>query len=205
MSMPGRLQKNPNIGGSISSLEPFRTFHGENAYYKVLLNKFNDDVTKPAYFLKLGGISMNIPYRVTVAAILQRGDKFLLVEEEDSGQRVLNQPAGHVEPGETLIQAVIRETLEETAWSVTPLSLVGLYHWVHPEKQLTFLRALFHVRGDNHNIDAIIDPDIIGNHWLTWPELQHPRLAMRSPMVLQGFQDFLAGKQYPLEILVNLP
>lgn len=142
--------------------------------------------------------------RLTVASVVQREGKFLLVEEQDNGLRVLNQPAGHVEPGETLQQAVIRETQEETGWCITLRGLIGLYHWVHPQRQLTFLRALFYAHPAAHLPDAPIDPDIIAVHWLSWSELQNSTIAMRSPMVIKGFQDFLAGKQYPLEILVNL-
>ena len=94
---------------------------------------------------------------MTVAAMIENEGRFLLVQENVSGKSVLNQPAGHLEDDETLIEAVIRETLEETAWHFQPESVTGIYRWRHPEKQKTFMRVTFAGKGLYHNPDCQLD------------------------------------------------
>ena len=141
---------------------------------------------------------------LTVASVIERDGKFLLVEEHEAGQRVFNQPAGHVEDGESLIEAVIRETREETGWEFRPVSLIGLYRWVHPGRGITFLRAAF--AGDllAHDPARPLDPDIIATHWLAPDALQQPGFATRSPLVERCVDDFLRGQRYPLDLLIDL-
>ncbi len=142
---------------------------------------------------------------LTVATIVERDGKFLLVEEKDGDRQVFNQPAGHVESGESLVMAAVRETREETGWLVTPLAIIGLYYWLNPHNNKTFFRTLFHARAESQDTTAPLDPDIVATHWLSWPQIQLLETRLRSPMVMAGIRDFLAGKRHPLQLLVTLP
>jgi 8-oxo-dGTP pyrophosphatase MutT (NUDIX family) len=141
---------------------------------------------------------------VTVAAVAQRHDRFLFVEERVGGKLVINQPAGHLESGENLIEAVVRETLEETAWHFEPEALVGIYLWRQPQNGSTFLRFSFAGRVSGHDTSLDLDDGIERALWLTRDQIisQQPRL--RSPMVLRGVDDFLAGQRIPLAVLESL-
>lgn len=141
---------------------------------------------------------------VTVAAVVERANRFLMVEETAEGRRVLNQPAGHLEPGESLLEAMIRETREETGWEVEGLALIGIYRWPHPNHSKTFLRVTFAARALSHNPDQPLDKGILGTHWLTRGELTAAAERLRSPLVLQSATDYLAGRRYPLELLRDL-
>ena len=138
---------------------------------------------------------------VTVAAVIERGGRFLFVEEEADGRRVLNQPAGHLDPGESLLQAVVRETLEETAHRITPTALLGVYRWRYDKEDVTFLRFAFLGRVDGVEAGRRLDKEIIAALWLTPGELAARRAAHRSPLVQQCVDDFLAGRSFPLEAL----
>lgn len=140
--------------------------------------------------------------RVTVAAIVEDQGRFLMVEEIIDGKSLLNQPAGHLEPGESLLQAVCRETLEETAWILEPQALVGVYRWVHPDSNETFLRSAFCGQARPGPADATLDPDIHQVHWLT-PEQIHA-WPWRSPLVGRCLQDYLAGRRYALDLLLDI-
>lgn len=141
---------------------------------------------------------------VTVAAVCERNGQFLLVEErsKSSGEIVFNQPAGHLENGESLLDAVIRETLEETCCHFTPKALVGLYRYAAPNGK-TYIRYTF--CGDISDVDASasLDPDIIRTHWLNLSEIKSND-ALRSPMVLGCIEDYLSGTTYPLSLLKEL-
>lgn len=141
---------------------------------------------------------------VTVAAVAQRHSQFLFVEERVGGELVINQPAGHLDPGENLIEAVVRETLEETAWHFEPEALVGIYLWRQPQNGATFLRFSFAGRVSGHDSSLDLDDGIERALWLTRDQIisQQPRL--RSPMVLRGVDDFLAGQRIPLAVLESL-
>lgn len=141
---------------------------------------------------------------VTVAAIVERDAHFLLVEELAAGKAVLNQPAGHLEPGESLLAAVVRETLEETGHSFTPRHVVGIYLWQSEEAGTSFLRVAF--CGDAHapSKPAPLDDGILGFHWLTADAIRRRQRQLRSPMVLRCLDDYLAGIRYPLECLTHL-
>jgi len=136
---------------------------------------------------------------VTVAAIIEDDGKFLMIEEISDGECVINQPAGHLEPNEDLINAVIRETLEETAWHFTPSMITGIYQWTSPNDGKTFLRVCFTGQCDRHEAEQALDEGIIRTLWLSREDLLDAPL--RSPMVLQGIDDYLAGNRYPLELL----
>lgn len=141
---------------------------------------------------------------VTVAAVIEQDGRFLLVEERVDGRRLLNQPAGHLEPGESLVEAVVRETLEETARAFEPLGLVGVYRWRPPGSELTFLRFAFYGRAGAREPGRTLDAPILDTHWLA-PQALHARPeALRSPLVLRCIEDYLAGRRYPLELLAEL-
>lgn len=143
---------------------------------------------------------------VTVAAVVERDGQFLLVEEfADSDEiTVFNQPAGHLEKGESLVDAVIRETLEETAWQFTPESLLGVYRWPHPEKDLTYLRFAFCGHINNHNPGQALDDGIVAAVWKSRDEIMSLGSRLRSPQVIQCVDDYLAGVRAPLELLKDL-
>jgi 8-oxo-dGTP pyrophosphatase MutT (NUDIX family) len=138
---------------------------------------------------------------VTVAAVIERGGRFLFVQERIDGRLVLNQPAGHLDPGESLIAACRREVLEETAHLFEPRALVGVYRWHYAAKDVTFLRFCF--AGDADEADAArqLDKEIVRLQWLTPAELEARRAEHRSPLVAKCVADFLAGRRFPLELL----
>jgi 8-oxo-dGTP pyrophosphatase MutT (NUDIX family) len=136
---------------------------------------------------------------VTVAAVIERDGRFLLIQEKIRDQLVLNQPAGHLDPGESLAAACRREAMEETAHHFDPTALVGIYRWRDPRRDFTFLRFAF--RG---NVGAAenrpLDKEIVAVHWLTPEEIRRRKAEHRSPLVQQCVDDFLAGRSYPLEV-----
>lgn len=140
---------------------------------------------------------------VTVAAVVEQDGRFLLVEEEAGGEIVLNQPAGHWEQDESLIQGAIREALEETAYDFRPRALVGIYRWPHPKKEITYLRFAF--AGEVAGFDPArkLDEGIVRAVWLTPEELRQEAARHRSPLVMRCVEDYLAGKRYPLELLTH--
>ena len=141
---------------------------------------------------------------LTVAAVIERDGQFLFVEERVGNRMVFNQPAGHVERGEPLIEAVVRETLEETAWTFQPEALIGVYFWEHPEKQKTFLRFAFCGRVQSHDPLRELDRGIERAVWMTREQLLVRSARLRSPMVVQCLDDYLAGRRYPLDIVRTL-
>ena len=139
-----------------------------------------------------------------VAAVLEREGRFLLVEEEDQGRLVYNQPAGHLDPGETLQQAVCRETLEESAWHIEPAGLVGIYLIEPAGIDRTYLRFCFHGRLLSHEPTRTLDKEIVRTVWLTRDELAAEAHKHRSPLVLRCVDDYLAGRRYPLSLIQDL-
>lgn len=142
---------------------------------------------------------------VTVAAVLERDGRFLLVEEETPDGVRFNQPAGHLEEGESLLDAVVRETLEETAHHFRPTALIGLYRWKVPGRDLTYLRVAF--TGEISGVDAErpLDAGILQSVWLEPETIRSQRTRHRSPLVWQCVADYLAGKRYPLDLLTDYP
>lgn len=140
---------------------------------------------------------------LTVAALIPDEKGFLVVQEiaKDSGRTVINQPAGHVEPGESLTEAVIRETLEETGWHVKPTHLLGISTYTSPHNKVSYYRVAFLCEALNHDAGAELDPDILQALWLSEEELRARENEMRSPVVLATLNDYCAGTRYPLEII----
>lgn len=141
---------------------------------------------------------------VTVAAVVEHQGRFLLVEEEADGALVLNQPAGHLDKGESLQQAVVRETLEETGWHVAPEALLGVYRWCHPKKDITYLRFTFVGRALRQEPNCTLDHGIVRALWLSPEELRRQSQRHRSPQVQRCVDDYLAGQRFPLEFLKDL-
>ena len=141
---------------------------------------------------------------VTVAAIVQREGRFLMVEERISGRLVLNQPAGHLEDAETLVEAAIRETREETAWRLHPEALVGVYLWRNPDNGRSFLRFAFCGTVDDHRADQPLDTGIQRALWLSREQLLAQEGRLRSPLVMRCLDDYLLGKRQPLETVASL-
>ena len=138
---------------------------------------------------------------VTVAAVIERGGRFLFVEERIDGRLVLNQPAGHLDPGESLVAACRREVLEETAHGFEPRALVGIYRWHYAPKDVTFLRFCFAGEVSHADPARKLDKEIVRLHWLTAAQLEARRAEHRSPLVAKCMADFVAGRRYPLDIL----
>ncbi len=140
---------------------------------------------------------------VTVAAVVERDGKYLLVEEETDLGLAFNQPAGHLEKGEALIDAVVRETLEETAYRFKPMQLVGIYSWQHPTKDVTYLRFAFTGELRGYEAGRPLDTGIVAARWLTYDEVLATQERHRSPLILRCIDDLRAGKRYPLDLLVH--
>jgi ADP-ribose pyrophosphatase YjhB (NUDIX family) len=140
---------------------------------------------------------------VTVAAVVQRDGKFLLVEEETAGGLAFNQPAGHLEEGESLVAAVVRETLEETAYHFHPTHLIGIYNWARPDGEVTYLRFAFGGELRGFDADRRLDDGIVAAHWMTLDQVEEVRARHRSPLITRCIADCLAGRSYPLDLLVH--
>lgn len=138
---------------------------------------------------------------VTVAALIERQGQFLLVEEETAQGLRLNQPAGHLEEGESLAQACVRETLEETAYRFTPHALVGVYQWQSPDNGVTYLRFAFAGEAEGPLADRTLDEGIVRAMWMSLEEVQLSRARHRSPLVARCIEDFIAGRRYPLNLI----
>ncbi|WP_298134833.1 NUDIX hydrolase [Acidiferrobacter sp.] len=147
---------------------------------------------------------MSRDIHVTVAAIVKRDQRFLLVEETVAGRLVLNQPAGHLERHESLVQAVVRETLEETAWEFIPRALLGVYHY-EGASGVTYVR--FAIIGDvgAYQQDRALDAGIHQALWLTRTELMARVADHRGPQVRRAVEDYESGRRYPLDVLAPAP
>ena len=141
---------------------------------------------------------------LTVAAVIEREQRFLIVEERISGARVFNQPAGHVETGEALLAAVIRETREETAWEFRPSAMIGMYLWRKPRSDVYTLRFAFTGELLNHDPTQSLDRPVIGTHWLSRDDLLVREPQLRTPLVLRCIDDFLAGRRLPLSAVPTI-
>src|SRR5262249_3975962 len=136
----------------------------------------------------------NIP-AITVAAVAEHEGRFLLVEEQINHKLVFNQPAGHVERGETLFEAVIHEAREETAWRFEPNALLGTYLWRNPESGYTTLRFAFTGTVSDYKPEQPLDTGIVTTHWLTRAQLMEREARLRSPLVLRCVDDYLSGNR----------
>jgi len=140
---------------------------------------------------------------VTVATVVPRDGRFLLVEESVRGRIVLNQPAGHLDPDESLHAAAIRETLEETGWEVELTCLLGVQQWSSPSGR-QFVRFTFAAEAIRHDSARPLDDGILRALWMTRAEIAAAAPRLRSPMVLAGVDDWLGGRRLPLDAISYL-
>jgi ADP-ribose pyrophosphatase YjhB (NUDIX family) len=139
---------------------------------------------------------------VTVAAVVERNGRFLMVREKsETGQMVFNQPAGHLQENESLVQAVVRETLEETGWQISPTAVLSQRLYTSPANQITYLRTSFAADAVAHHPDYELDPVIEEALWMSEEEIFRREKEMRSHLVLQAIRDYRQGWRYPLELL----
>lgn len=140
---------------------------------------------------------------VTVAAVVERNGRFLLVDEDTDEGRLYNQPAGHWERGESLLEAAVRETREETGYAFTPQRLIGIYRW-DAARDVTYLRFAF--AGDVVGEDDVrsSEPAVHGNVWMTVDEVRAASARLRGPHVLACIEDYLGGRSWPLDLLMDV-
>ncbi len=141
---------------------------------------------------------------VTVATVVVADGRLLCVEERVNGRLVINQPAGHLEPDESLVEAALRETREETGWDVRLTAFLGAYQWKAEETGRHYLRFAFAAEPERHDPSRTLDEGIVQALWLTPDELLARRDAHRSPLVWQVVADHLAGQRTPLSVLQHL-
>jgi 8-oxo-dGTP pyrophosphatase MutT (NUDIX family) len=140
---------------------------------------------------------------VTVAAVVEKDGQYLLVEEQTSSGLLFNQPAGHLEPGESIIHGAIRETLEETGYTFVPRSVLGIYHWHSQADDTTFIRFAFSGSVSNRDPGRTLDTGIVRADWFDLDEIRKMTYCHRSPLVMKCIEDHLAGKSCPLDILTH--
>lgn len=143
---------------------------------------------------------MNPAPHMTTAVIVERESRFLMVEERSGGQIVYNQPAGHVEPGESILAAARREALEETGWEVRLDHFLGFYTYLSPSNGVTYCRFCFTATPVRH-LTTVLDQDIIAAHWLDLEAIEGHQEKLRSPLVLECIHHYLAGWRYPLDLI----
>jgi ADP-ribose pyrophosphatase YjhB (NUDIX family) len=140
----------------------------------------------------------------TVATLVEKDGTFLMVEEDDDGRTVFNQPAGHLDEDESLFDAAVRETLEETAWYVTLTNFLGTYVYKGANNGVTYVRHCFIANADQHDPQRSLDDGIIAAHWLSADEIFADSFPARSPLVTKTLEDYLSGRRLPLDTLYHL-
>ena len=144
------------------------------------------------------------PTDLTVAAVIERDDEFLLVEERAMGRRVLTQPGGHIEAGESPEQAVVREVLEESGCAVECRDMIGVYLWIHPQTRQQFLRVVFAAEYLDHDESAELDDGILGWRWMSLDDIRARRTVLRTPAVLRCVEDYRSGRRASDALLTGM-
>jgi 8-oxo-dGTP pyrophosphatase MutT (NUDIX family) len=140
---------------------------------------------------------------LTVATVVEKDNRFLMVKETTAGQQCINQPAGHVEPGEDILQAALRETMEETGWEVTITGFLGFSTYLAPANGVTYYRMSFVAEPVGFDPQSVIDADIDLSLWMSLKEIQAHSHQLRSPLVMGCIEDYLAKRIFPLDIFRN--
>lgn len=148
---------------------------------------------------------MNSPPIISVATVVERDTAFLFVEEIVKSRQVINQPAGRLEAGESLVDAAMRESVEETGWTIEPLGLVGIYRWTSEREGKAYVRVCFYGRALHHDAQRPLDTGIERVVWLDHAALLQRVHELRTPLVLRCVDDYLAGRRFPLDLLVDIP
>ena len=143
----------------------------------------------------------NWPPHITVASIVQKDGKFLMVEEMSNGKLVYNQPAGHLEPEETLQEAAVRETLEETGWLIEPTHVLGVSKYICSNHGTVFYRTSFIATAISHDSNIELDKGIVQAVWLSYEEIKDNFQKLRSPLELKNVEQYLSGEKYPLDLI----
>ncbi len=141
---------------------------------------------------------------VTVATVVEIKGHFLTVEEMIAEQQQFNQPAGHLEDNESLVEAAVRECMEETGWLFNPEYLIGIYRWKHPDTAEVFLRFAFGGQLQEFFPERPLDDGILTACWMSRDELVQQSHRLRSPLVLKSVDDYLTGQRFPLSLLSNI-
>lgn len=140
---------------------------------------------------------------VTVATVVENDGRYLLVHESSDGRLVYNQPAGHLDPDESLAQAALRETLEETAWDVQLTGFLGVCLYKSPYNGVTYLRNTFLATPLQHHPQRQLDRGIAAAVWLDYEQILQRRRQLRSPIVLQAIEEHRAGRNFPLDLVYD--
>jgi len=141
---------------------------------------------------------------LTVSAVVDLDGQFLLVEEQAMGRKVLSQPGGHIESGESPEEAVVRKTLEETGCDVECGELIGVYLWIHPQTRQQFLRIAYAAKFVSCDEEKKLDDGIIARRWASLVELESRQPVLRSPAVLRCVRDYVAGKRQSDALLTGM-
>ena len=136
--------------------------------------------------------------RAVVAAVIKRDNSYLMVEEYIYGKAVLGQTNGHLEEGETLLQAVTREAREETGIDIAPTALIGVYRWVDPKSGVTQMRFTFAADIIEEYPDPVLDPAVINLHWMTRTAIEQAQDRLRNPLVMRAIRDYESGQRFAL-------
>ena len=141
---------------------------------------------------------------LTVAAIVERNGRFLMIEERSSGRIVITQPGGHIEPGESPEQAMVREVLEESGCHVSATGLLGVYLWVHPQTGQQYLKVIYEAELLSHDPTLDLDEGIRAMHWYSADDIRARHRDLRTPVVLRCIDDYLAGHRQPQAVLSGM-
>ena len=145
-----------------------------------------------------------LPTDLTVATVVEKDRRYLIVEERAFGRIVITQPGGHLETGESPERAAERETLEETGYVVSATGLLGVYLWIHPQTRQQFLRIMFTADLVYHDSSQDLDDGIRAVHWYSLNELKERVMELRTPIVLRCVEDHIAGRRQPDTMLSNM-
>ena len=144
------------------------------------------------------------PTDLTVAAIVEHDEKFLLVEEQAMGRCVFTQPGGHIESDESPEQAVVREVLEESGCTVECGEMIGIYLWIHPQTRQQFLRIVYAATFVSCDESLALDDGVLARHWMTLGDIRHRHASLRTPAVLRCVEDYIAGRRESDALLTGM-